>query len=364
MLEAGLSSYSKKFVSLFLSVIILFGSITGYALSLSGKAKTALKVAIPTSVVAVVVPVALRVVAAWCLFPGIFSHHSNVNSMGTEHKYENRRFVNGREIKLNIQGLSFGGAGGSDYSGRICELENPESDELKGKCIIVYSGNCGNGSDGLGGIGWDLFYKMANKGAKIIIVDYRGFGDSKLSWPSVFRISEKTIYQDGEEIYNYLKDKQGFSPENIILYGYSLGGAVASHVLDYTSGKNEKVAGAIFVSSIDSFYDRANCLAGKFVASVGKFIMNSELDTMKNLSNTGSFYKDTPMLFLSGGEGDWLSLSYTKLDEKSKEHSIGQIFSYQNPDCGHCNLDSLLKHNDAEFSQFINAVSKDDGNGK
>lgn len=58
-------------------------------------------------------------------------------------------------------------------------------------------------------------------GLDILIFDYRGYGLSS------GRPSEKGLYKDAEASYDYLVYERKISPERIILYGESLGGAVA-----------------------------------------------------------------------------------------------------------------------------------------
>ncbi len=47
----------------------------------------------------------------------------------------------------------------------------------------------------------------------------------------------------------------GVKPENIILFGHSFGGAIASEVLKYFTDKNIKLGGVIFTSTFSSFHN-------------------------------------------------------------------------------------------------------------
>lgn len=78
---------------------------------------------------------------------------------------------------------------------------------------------------------------MAKKvGANVICVNYRGVGDS-----SGFPTGDQDLIDDGDAVVEYLK-KQNVAPENILLYGRSLGGAVATHVAEKRVSNNEKVS--------------------------------------------------------------------------------------------------------------------------
>jgi uncharacterized protein len=64
-----------------------------------------------------------------------------------------------------------------------------------------------------------LFHKL---GLSILLIDYRGFGKSSGDFPS-----EAQVYEDAEAAWQYLIQKQKTRPEEIFVYGHSLGGAVA-----------------------------------------------------------------------------------------------------------------------------------------
>ncbi|AZU37498.1 hypothetical protein BBB02_02870 [Wolbachia endosymbiont of Bemisia tabaci] len=64
----------------------------------------------------------------------------------------------------------------------------------------------------------------------------------------------KSLSQSSIKKINELMDK-GVKPENIILFGHSFGGAVASEVLKYFTDKNIKLRGVIFTSTFSSFHN-------------------------------------------------------------------------------------------------------------
>ncbi len=59
-------------------------------------------------------------------------------------------------------------------------------------------------------------------GFSVLLFDYRGFGKSKGKMPT-----EKQVYEDGQIAYDYLVKTKKINPQNILVYGHSLGGAVA-----------------------------------------------------------------------------------------------------------------------------------------
>ena len=64
----------------------------------------------------------------------------------------------------------------------------------------------------------DIFHRL---GLSVLLFDYRGYGKSEGS------PSEAGTYRDAEAAYQYLTQTKKFPPENIILYGESLGNGVA-----------------------------------------------------------------------------------------------------------------------------------------
>lgn len=63
------------------------------------------------------------------------------------------------------------------------------------------------------------FHEM---GYSIFLFDYRGFGHSDGGFPN-----EAQVYEDAQSAWDYLTQERGLAPEQIIIYGHSIGGAVA-----------------------------------------------------------------------------------------------------------------------------------------
>ena len=82
--------------------------------------------------------------------------------------------------------------------------------------ILLCHGNGGNISHRL-----DVVGALLDTGASVFLFDYRGYGRSE------GRPTEPGTYADAEAAYDWLRQK-GFSPTNIIAFGESLGGGIAS----------------------------------------------------------------------------------------------------------------------------------------
>ncbi len=85
---------------------------------------------------------------------------------------------------------------------------------------------------------------MRQLGFSVLVVDYRGFGESKGN----LHPNESRIYQDSQTAWNYLVNKRRIPAKDIIVYGESLGGAVAIDL----AVKHPQAGGLIVQSSFTS----------------------------------------------------------------------------------------------------------------
>ncbi|MCU7905266.1 MAG: alpha/beta hydrolase [Candidatus Thiodiazotropha sp. (ex Epidulcina cf. delphinae)] len=85
--------------------------------------------------------------------------------------------------------------------------------------LLFFHGNAGNISHRLESL--ELFHRL---GLAVLVIDYRGYGGSE-GTPS-----EAGIYRDAEAAWRYLTVTQGIPGEEILLFGRSLGGAVAAYL--------------------------------------------------------------------------------------------------------------------------------------
>ena len=90
------------------------------------------------------------------------------------------------------------------------------SDNARG-VILFCHGNAGNISHRLESI--EIFHQL---GLSVLIFDYRGYGQSEGS------PTEQGTYQDAEAAWRYLVETRQLEPAQIIIFGRSLGGAVAA----------------------------------------------------------------------------------------------------------------------------------------
>lgn len=85
--------------------------------------------------------------------------------------------------------------------------------------LLFFHGNAGNISHRLDSL--SLFNSL---GLSVLILDYRGYGRSE------GRPSEKGIYRDAQAAWRYLTEERAIPGDRIILFGRSLGGAIAAYL--------------------------------------------------------------------------------------------------------------------------------------
>ncbi len=107
-------------------------------------------------------------------------------------------------------------------------------------------------------------------GLDVFIFDYRGYGKSG------GRPSEKGFYRDVSAAYEYLIYEKKISPDRIVLYGESLGGAVA---IDLAA--RARVKALITESTFSSTKDVARVIYPYFPV----FLISSKFDSLDKIKN-------------------------------------------------------------------------------
>lgn len=150
----------------------------------------------------------------------------------------------------------------------IKHLPNPDA----GK-VLLYSH--GNGEDlGIVEKKLDNFHK---NGWAVFAYDYPGYGTSH-GTPS-----EKVCFESIEKAYKHLVEDLQYKPEDIVLYGYSLGGGPSFHL-----AQKEKVGGVIVEGTYTSIF------------KVATYINILPWDVFDNQSKINEI--DAPLLVIHGTE--------------------------------------------------------------
>lgn len=112
-----------------------------------------------------------------------------------------------------------------------------------GRVVLFLHGNAGNISHR--GESIAIFRRL---GLDVFIFDYRGYGASE------GKPSEAGLYQDAAAAWRYLVETRGVSPGNIVVFGRSLGGAVAAQL---ASRVQPQAGGLVLESTLSSARDFA-----------------------------------------------------------------------------------------------------------
>jgi len=110
--------------------------------------------------------------------------------------------------------------------------------QARDRAVLVCHGNAGNISHRL-----DLARLLLEAGASVLLFDYRGYGMSS------GEPGEEQTYRDAQAAWHWLAQK-GFAGSNIVAYGESLGGGVATEL-----AVRETVGGLILQSTFTSIPD-------------------------------------------------------------------------------------------------------------
>ena len=138
-------------------------------------------------------------------------------------------------------------------------IKNPTA-----KCtLLFFHGNAGNISDRL--LKLRFFYEL---GVNTFIIDYRGYGRSD-GVPS-----EGGVYLDGLAAFDYLKGRKDLEGVPVIIYGGSLGGAVA---IDVANHRN--VSGLI----IDSAFPSASAMSKLIYPVIPTFFLSVKFDSLEKV---------------------------------------------------------------------------------
>ncbi|MBD2580007.1 alpha/beta hydrolase [Oscillatoria sp. FACHB-1406] len=102
----------------------------------------------------------------------------------------------------------------------------------------------GNGSNISGNLGAAL--RFVSLGFNVFLFDYRGYGLSTSGFPT-----EAQVYEDAGAALDYLLQTRQIAPQTIILYGHSLGGAVAIEL----AARHPQLGGLIVEASFTSMQE-------------------------------------------------------------------------------------------------------------
>ncbi|KAI8776821.1 alpha/beta hydrolase domain-containing protein 13 [Biomphalaria glabrata] len=151
--------------------------------------------------------------------------------------------------------------------------------------VIFFHGNAGN-------IGHRLqnalgLYSILN--ANILMVEYRGYGKSE-GGPS-----ESGLYQDAEAAMDFLLKRSDIDQTQIVLFGRSLGGAVAIYLAS-SPFYGPKIAAVVLENTFTSLYDMSHkILRFSCIKYIPRLCYKNKFPSLQRIELVS-----TPALFLSG----------------------------------------------------------------
>lgn len=175
----------------------------------------------------------------------VFSPSKNIKNTPADFGLEYEDVYFQTEDKFNINGWLVKGA----------------SDSM----VIFFHGNGGNMGNAIPKI--DMFYRL---GLDVFLIDYRGYGRSEGA------PTEMGLYRDAQAAYNYVLSRPNVNRENIIIYGESLGGAVAIDLAsrNYSSGV---IIDAAFTNVLDMAKIRYPFIPG--------FLVGDQFDSLAKIAS-------------------------------------------------------------------------------
>ena len=149
---------------------------------------------------------------------------------------------------------------------------NPASKQV----LLWFHGNAEN-------IGYDLeqLRALARIGVNILAVDYRGYGKSE------GKPDESGVYHDADAAYDYLAEQRHFRAEDIVIYGHSLGGAVAINLA------SRRPCGGLIVQS--SFTSARAMARRMFAIPLIEYVVKSRFDSLEKIRDVHA-----PILIVHG----------------------------------------------------------------
>ena len=123
-------------------------------------------------------------------------------------------------------------------------------------------------------------------GFSVLAIDYRGYGLSEGNLPN-----EARLYEDSQAAWRYLTENRQILPQDIFIYGESLGGAIAIDL----AVQQPNAAGLIVQSSFTSMVEQIAQFRPSLRIFPLKLIINQRFNSVKKVRSLS-----LPVLFLHG----------------------------------------------------------------
>jgi fermentation-respiration switch protein FrsA (DUF1100 family) len=177
-----------------------------------------------------------------------------------------------RNSGCTLEDCFFAAADGVRLHGWWCRPAHAEGITAS-MVLLWFHGNAGNLSHRA-----DLMLRLARTPVEVFIVDYRGYGRSQ------GRPSEDGLSLDGEAAWRYLTEERRVPPSRVVLFGDSLGAAVAVDLAAKVGA-----AGLIVQSGFTSVPD----MAARHFPFVPRALIRTQMDSLAKIGEVAE-----PKLFI------------------------------------------------------------------
>jgi len=143
------------------------------------------------------------------------------------------------------------------------------------RALLFLHGNAGNASHRLPNA-----VLLQQLGIDVLLLDYRGYGKSR------GQPGEEGLYEDARAGLAHLVGERGFDPERVVLFGRSLGGAVAVDL-----AQDRRLAGVILESTFSSLADTA----AHYFGAPARLLLRGRFESARKIEQTAA-----PLLFFHG----------------------------------------------------------------
>ncbi|MEG3872896.1 alpha/beta fold hydrolase [Microcoleus sp. MON2_D6] len=197
-----------------------------------------------------------------------------------------------------------------------------------GGVVLYLHGNASNVGSNV-----EHAYRFHGLGLSVFVMDYRGYGKSQGDFPS-----ESQVYEDAQLAWDYLVKQRGINPNQIYLYGHSLGGAIAIDL----ALRHPEAAGVIVEGSFTSTRAMVNFQKGLFWMFPIDVLLTQRFDSLSKVDRL-----QMPVLFIHGTADNVVPVEMTKklFDAAPEPKQL-----YIVPDGGHTNVADI---GGAEYLQIL-----------
>lgn len=148
---------------------------------------------------------------------------------------------------------------------------DPRTSSQNGSRTLIYF----HGNGGSIGANAEHACRLRNIGLNVLLFDYRGYGQSDDVTPT-----EQSVFHDAGLAWDYLVDQRHIRPDRIVIYGHSLGGAVAIEI-----AKQHPDAYALIVeSTFTSIRDMAD-MSPNFRVFPLSLLLNQKMDSRTKIAS-------------------------------------------------------------------------------